>query len=30
MRFEGDHVTIEGQQTTHELTVTLEGSLQNP
>jgi hypothetical protein len=30
MRFEGDHVTIEGQQTTHELTMTLEGSLQNP
>jgi hypothetical protein len=30
MRFEGDHVMLEAQETAHETGVTIEGSLQNP
>jgi CubicO group peptidase (beta-lactamase class C family) len=30
MRFEGDHVILQSQETAHETGVTVEGSLQNP
>jgi CubicO group peptidase (beta-lactamase class C family) len=30
MRFEGDHVVVEAQETAHEVGLTVEGSLQNP